>query len=33
MGSMKYAENLVDMNIVKTTGLGSGTEVNLRNLV
>ena len=29
----KKWENLVDMNIVKTTGLGSGTEVNLRNLV
>ena len=33
MGSMKYAGNLADTIIVKTTGLESGTEVNPRYLV
>ena len=33
MGSVKYAENLVDTIIAKSTGQGSGTEVNLRGLV
>ena len=30
---MKYAENFVAMNIVKYTGLRSGTEVKFRGLV
>ena len=32
MGSVKYVENLADTIIAKTTGQGSGTEVNLRYL-
>ena len=33
MGSVNYAENLVDMIIAKLTGLRSGTEVVFRDLV
>ena len=30
---MKYAENFVAMNIVKYTGLRSGTELKFRGLI